>query len=242
MPVTTPSLRSVTSQYAGATDTPQEEGLEEGGRVVAALGGLVDPGRGWTTPKVVVLVLVSCLMTALLTVTVQDRMSRPAEDSVDVGFLRDMIDHHEQAVQLGVIGSRTATDDDVAHFALEAVVLQQYEIGQMQAILEEWGYALGDPDRDVMAWMGMPTSLDNMPGMASDDQMRSYRDMTGPDANEAFLRLMYEHHRGGIHMAVYARDNAADQRVAELGGRMARNQIAEMHEYAAKAERLGFSL
>jgi uncharacterized protein (DUF305 family) len=203
---------------------------------------MFDPDSGWTTAKVVGLVVVTALVAVLLSLTLASRLDGPGADSVEVGFLQDMIHHHEQAVQLGVIGADTATDHDVSHFALEAVVTQQYEIGYMQAILEEWGFGTGDADRTAMAWMDMPTELTNMPGMASPEELRAYRDTTGAEADAGFLRLMTEHHRGGVHMAEYARDNASDERVVALAERMAANQAAEIREYAAKAERLGITL
>lgn len=226
----------MTSPTAPAQDDDEASGP------AAAVGSLMDPDSGWTTAKVVVLVVVTSLVAVMLTLAVSSRFGSPSEDSVDVGFMQDMIQHHEQAVQLGILGSENASDRDVVHFAREAIVAQQYEIGYMEAILEDWGDGLGDPDGEVMRWMDMPTTLDQMPGMASDDDLAAFRDARGADADAAFLRLMSEHHRGGIHMAEYAADHASDERVVSLAERMARNQAAEIREYAAHAERLGITL
>jgi len=242
-PPGTPSLGAVTTeqdiQEAAAEPAPEDD---EHGRAARAVSQMFDPAAGWTTAKVVLLVLVSSVVVALLAVTLSDRVERRGEGSVEVGFLQDMLFHHEQAVQLGVVGSQLASDPDVSHFALEAVVAQQYEIGYMEAILEEWGHGHGDPDRTAMAWMDMPTSLDRMPGMATDEELRAFRASSGAEADAAFLRLMNEHHRGGVHMAEYAAEHATDERVRSLAERMARNQRAEMGEYAAQAERLGIAL
>jgi uncharacterized protein (DUF305 family) len=213
-----------------------------GSRSAAALGSLVDPDTGWTTAKVVVLLVATSLVAVMLALTAADRFGSRSADSVEVGFLQDMIHHHEQAVRLGVVGVERSVDPGVAHFALEAIIAQQYEIGYMEAILEEWGHGTGDIDRQAMVWMNMPTSLSNMPGMASEDEVRAYRDMTGPESDAQFLRLMTAHHRGGLHMAEYARDNADDERVVDLADRMARNQAAEVAEYSATAERLGITI
>ena len=219
-----------------------DEGAGAAERMAARLGGAFDPAAGWTTPKVVLLVVVAAVMSVLVALTAADRVSTPGEDSVDVGFLRDMIHHHEQAIQLGVLGNANAGDEHVAHFALEAIITQQYEIGYMEALLDDWGHDKGDPDRDSMVWMNMPTPIEYMPGMAPQAELDRFRDLSGRDADEAFLRLMTEHHRGGIHMANYARDHAADERVAELAGRMSRNQSAEIAEYAARARALDLAL
>jgi uncharacterized protein (DUF305 family) len=112
----------------------------------------------------------------------------------------------------------------------------------MESILEKWGHRPGEPGRQAMGWMGMSTPLEEMPGMAAEQDVRRFRDLTGIEADEAFLRLMNEHHRGGVHMAEHARDHAADPRVVDLAERMAANQSAEMNEYRRAAERLGIEL
>ena len=63
-----------------------------------------------------------------------------------------MIAHHGQAVQLGAIGAETATDPDVAGFSLDAVIAEQYQVGDMTSLLEDWGYGTGDPT--VTPWPG----------------------------------------------------------------------------------------
>jgi len=196
----------------------------------------------WSTPKVVGLVAVVAVLGVVLALMLQPRFDTPAQDSADVGFLQDMIDHHEQAVQLGLVASDSATDHTVKHFGIEAIVAQQYEVGYMTSLLEDWGYGTGDADRDAMAWMGMPTSVEQMPGMASTQEMAEFRKSTGSDVDITFMRLMIAHHRGGVHMAEDAMANATDERVRALAARMAKNQRAEIAEYEARAEKLGFVL
>jgi uncharacterized protein (DUF305 family) len=198
--------------------------------------------EGWSTAKVAGLVLAVALVAVMMTAVVVDRRSGQAADSVDVGFLQDMVHHHEQAIQLGLIGADTTTDHTVRHFAIETLVSQQWELGYMTALLEEWGHGTGDLDRDAMAWMGMPTELDRMPGMIPEERMRAFRDLTGPAADREFLRLMTEHHEGGLHMAADAAERASDPRVRDLAARMADKQRKEIVEYTGRARQLGFDL
>jgi len=194
--------------------------------------------------KVVGLVAAVAFLAIVGTIVVQQRTGVPSEDSVDVGFLQDMIAHHGQAVQLGTIASQTAADPTVARFGLEAVTSQQYEVGYMTALLEDWGLGTNDAsdDREAMAWMGMGMSVGSMPGMASADQLEAFRTMTGDQTDAEFLRLMSDHHRGGFTMARTAADKAADPRVRALATRIANNQGAELREYEALADRLGVQL
>lgn len=224
---------STDTEPAGADPTiSDDEPADEGASGAGGMGP-------W---KVLGLVAAVMIVAVLGTIVVQQRVGTPSEDSVDVGFFQDMIAHHGQAVQLGAIGTQTATDPDVRGFALDAVIAQQYEVGYMTAILEDWGYGTGDPDRDAMAWMGTPTSVDDMAGMLPAETVEQFSEMTGDEANAEFLRLMTEHHRGGLHMAEYAVDHASDPRVKALAQRIVSTQQAELNEYQMAADRLGITL
>ncbi len=192
--------------------------------------------------QIVVLTVLIAVVAGFAAVVGNNALSTPGEDSVDVGFLQDMIAHHQQAVQLGAIGAEISTDPITRHFAQEALITQQYEVGYMTAILESWGYGTGDLDRDAMKWMGVPVHLSGMPGMLSPEQIADYQELSGDEADIAFLRLMAQHHRGGLHMADYTAKHGSDERVRALAGRIAMNQKAELAEYARAAKSLGFAL
>jgi uncharacterized protein (DUF305 family) len=197
---------------------------------------------GWSTAKVVGLLAAVVFVAVLLALALQSRFDGQPADSVDVGFLQDMIAHHEQAIQLGLLGVHNADDDDVSHFAQESIVAQQWEIGYMTALLEDWGHGTGDTDRDTMSWMDMSTPVEAMPGMATAEEMAAFRTASGDEADEMFLQLMSRHHAGGIHMAEEAAEHASDDRVRALAERMAFNQQREIDEYRAKAAGLGVEL
>jgi uncharacterized protein (DUF305 family) len=165
----------------------------------------------------------------------------PSNSSVDVGFLQDMIDHHEQAVEMARITlDKPDVNPVVRGFAEEIVLLQQREIGLMDAQLDAWGKVRGDLDRQAMGWMGMvPTSVQTMPGMQSDDTIAALRAASGADADRLFLTMMRDHHRGGVHMAEYASEHAGSSRVRNLASMMARVQSGEIDEYTGVLRQLG---
>lgn len=197
---------------------------------------------GWTTAKVVGLVAIAVFMAVLVALAAQSRFDGEAADSVDVGFMQDMISHHEQAIQMGLLGVENVGDEGVRHFAQETIVAQQWEIGYMTALLEDWGFGTGDADRDTMVWMDMPTPVANMPGMASEDEMDAFARMSGAEADAEFLRLMTAHHQGGVHMAEAAAATANDERVIALATRMEAKQRREVEEYRRQAEAMGIEL
>ena len=90
----------------------------------------------------------------------------PGKDSSVVGFLYDMISHHEQAVAMSQIELANGTDPNVRVFADEIMRFQSYGIGLMERFLEEWGHSRYDAPEFAMQWMDDPVPRDSMPGMA----------------------------------------------------------------------------
>lgn len=196
----------------------------------------------WSTPMVAGLAVLLTLLLVGGGILVRQRMVTPGEGSVDVGFMQDMSSHHSQAVEIASIGAENATDPEVRAFAREVLIFQQYEIGYMEALLEGWGQWPYEQQRTAMQWMGMSSPVDQMPGMQPDAKVEALRFVTGPAADAEFLRVMTDHHRGGIHMAEYAATHAQDDRVRSLAQRMATQQQGEIADYERAARRLGLDI
>lgn len=196
------------------------------------------PARGLGLGRAVLLALASVLLGIGVDRVLVASSDRPS--AVDIGFARDMIDHHDQAVQMAVATlKKPDIDPMVWMFASEILVYQRWEVGIMDTWLAGWGESRGDEDRVAMQWMGMGTPVGQMPGMQSDAQMAALRAATGSEADRLFLVMMREHHLGGVHMAEAAADGASDERVRDLARRMALNQRTEANEYTALLQRLG---
>lgn len=170
------------------------------------------------------------------------RPDRPDADSVDVGFVRDMIDHHDNGVLMAESIVQTPDVDPVVRtFAREVVRWQRWEVGMMDGWLRDWGWERGDPDRTAMTWMGMAVPADRMPGMQDDDALDRLREATGREADRLFLTMMREHHEAGVHMAEQAARHAGRAKVRDLAQLMATNQAGEIREYDLALQRLGLA-
>ena len=162
---------------------------------------------------------------------VAERVQRPpALASVDVGFLRDMSDHHDQAVQLALVELAHGESPVLTGFALDVVASQRYEIGLMEARLRDWGHGRGDLPREAMAWMGHAVPMEQMPGMASAEDLAAFTAARGRAADEMFIDLMTEHHRGGLHRAEEAWAEAETVQVRDLAERIAKLQRLEIRD------------
>lgn len=162
--------------------------------------------------------------------------------AADVGFLRDMIVHHEQAVEMSKIVIGSDLPAGAQSFVVEVISDQRYEIGLMETILRRWNVSTEVPGGGAMAWMGAPVDVEAMPGMATGADLSALADTTGPRAAEAWFQLMSVHHQGGLAMAEAAKGSAEDAGVKALARRIARNQRIEINEYAAAATRIGVSV
>jgi uncharacterized protein (DUF305 family) len=197
-----------------------------------------EPPGGLSWPRVVVLGAALMFLGFALAVFLQ-RDRHPGDGSVDVGFLRDMSSHHEQALGMAQLELVNGSDPAALSFAREILIFQSKEVGSMERLLATWGTGRGDPDREAMAWMGMGSPVDRMPGMATEEEMDALRDAQGTEADALFFELMARHHVGGIHMAEYAAAEAGTEDVRNYAAVVGRNQAIEVNEFAQTAERLG---
>jgi uncharacterized protein (DUF305 family) len=166
----------------------------------------------------------------------------PGADSADVGFLQDMITHHQQAIEVSLLELAYGEDPTVRSFASDVRNFQSYEIGLMTQKLAGWGFTPSDRSDQAMAWMDMPVPVDQMPGLLSDDEMAEISEARGTELDQLFLEKMAEHHRGGIHMAQAATQLVDDDEVRDLAERMVRNQSSEINEYRGTAQAKGFDI
>jgi uncharacterized protein (DUF305 family) len=90
-----------------------------------------------------------------------------------------------------------------------------------------------------MVWMSEPSTVAEMPGMQDPDEIAALAAARGPEADARFFELMTAHHLGGVHMADFAADNAATERIRDFAAAVSYNQSIEVVEYEGAVERLG---
>ena len=123
----------------------------------------------------------------------------PIGSSPEVGFARAMAFHHAQAVEMGQLLYDRTDDDEMRILALDMLLVQQYQIGEMGAWVSLWGPPTSENEAG-MAWMGMPADAP-MPGMATPEELNRLRTLKGVETDALFMQLMIPHHRSGVEMA-----------------------------------------
>jgi uncharacterized protein (DUF305 family) len=192
-------------------------------------------------PQALALAVVLCVISGLIGWRVA-QPSHPGRNSVDVGFLGDMQTHHLQALELSYGYLEHGSNPVLRQIAREIITDQAIEIGQMRSVLGSWGLPSSrSPTARAMAWMHEPyPSAQQMPGMASSQDLQALRDAQGPQADEMFTRLMIRHHDGGIHMSDYAAAFAQTPNVRNFARGISSSQRSEIDELNRIRQQLGF--
>lgn len=158
--------------------------------------------------------------------------------AVDVGFLADMSDHHEQARTLAIIAADRTTDETVRDLSRRELIDGQYELGMLHQSLAGLDAGPGDPSRIAGAWMGAGVPVGSLPGMATAEQVQALAGARGDQVELLFVSLMVQHHRGAVTMADSARARAENEHVRRLASVLADRHAAQVREYEVLQARL----
>lgn len=196
-------------------------------------------GATWPLVALVAVVALALVGAGLVVSGVVPVRVVPAEGSAEAGFARDMSTHHAQAVQMAEL-IRTRTEDaELRTIAADIALTQQAQIGWMSGWLDVWRLP-AHSSADPMAWMhddgvgamamddGGTADAVPMPGMAAGAEVARLRDAEGVAAERLFLRLMIDHHRGGVDMAEAVLERSDNVQVRRLAEAIVVSQEAEI--------------
>lgn len=125
----------------------------------------------------------------------------PGHTPADVRFMRDMIVHHAQALEMARLVPERAASHGVRMLAERITVSQQDEIAMMQAWLRAHGEAApeaGGHHAHQHHMAGADSA--EMPGMATPEEMARLAAASGAEFDRLFLELMIRHHEGALVM------------------------------------------
>jgi uncharacterized protein (DUF305 family) len=166
-----------------------------------------------------------------------------AFNNVDVMFVRMMIPHHQQAVEMATLARTRAADPQVKQLAARITAEQNSEIATMKKWLTAWGQPTMMPSAPpsmpggmmpsampsgMMPSGAMPSGMPRMPGMMSSADMAKLKAATGKDFDKLFLQTMIAHHKGAIQIARVEQTNGSNPDAKALGSRMIKEQQAEI--------------
>ncbi|MFC0033004.1 DUF305 domain-containing protein [Micromonospora chaiyaphumensis] len=142
----------------------------------------------------------------------------PRYNGLDVWYVRMMIPHHQQAVEMASLAPDRAADPRVRAVADRIRAAQGPEIG----VLRGW---LGA--RDLPAEVA-GHDHGTMRGMQSAEAVRQLAAARGADFDRLFVRMMTAHHEGAVIMSTDLLKVGADQTLQEFANAVAVEQSAEI--------------
>lgn len=166
------------------------------------------------------LALLALAVLGLAAVLALPRLVTPREGSTEVRFVREMIQHHAQAVDMATRIRDRSGDRVLRSLALDIMLSQQEQIGQMRGWLTLWGLPWGG--------QGMTAEHARMMGMATPAELNSLDTQPVSEAEKTFLQLMIRHHRGALEMLKPALGNGVRPEVQALARQIQAAQGGEI--------------
>ncbi|WP_030544202.1 DUF305 domain-containing protein [Streptomyces albus] len=144
-------------------------------------------------------------------------------NAADVRFVRMMIVHHRQALDMAALAKEHADSGSVRRIARRIAAAQGPEIGA----LEGWLDRRGEPSEEKEGH-GHGHEHASMPGMATEAELDRLAAARGHAFDELFVKLMITHHQGAVTMATEVLKEGNDVLVEEMATDMSVQQTAEI--------------
>lgn len=170
----------------------------------------------------------------------QNSISSDEPNAAEIGFAQDMSVHHQQAIEMSFLMREKTDNQEIRGFAFDIINTQANQRGMMLGWLEMWGKPLSTTAQPMSWMMEDMSAMDHsqmttgftpgayMPGMATSEEMRTFAEATGAEAEQLFLELMIRHHQGGVMMADGVIKRSDNETVTRLAQTMVNGQQAEI--------------
>jgi uncharacterized protein (DUF305 family) len=143
-----------------------------------------------------------------------------SKEEYDQSYMRRMMAHHAQGIELAGIGVERASDPHLRNLARLMAASQKGE----NRIFAQWWQSWFGPVSAICS----PDEMASMPGMLSRDELASARRTDESAFDLLFVRLMTAHHAGAIRMADEAIRKAGDLRLKLMAQGIRHNQRGEI--------------
>lgn len=136
----------------------------------------------------------------------------------DVYFVRMMIPHHTQALEMAVLAPDRTTHPRLLAIAGRIRAAQLPEIAYMRSWLAARSLSVDDPGHDHTT----------MPGMQARDRIEALTAARGDAFDRLFIDMMISHHQGAIKMATDVMGAGKNDDVEDLANNIAAEQDIEI--------------
>lgn len=160
--------------------------------------------------------------------------------AVDKAFVRQMVPHHEMAVDMAEMAQKSGEHDEIKQLADEVISAQNEEITELKAIAKDLGVTPDEPMGDDASMKHGGMTADAKTLGLSMEQMGMSMDMTSLESadpfDKAFIDQMTVHHQGAVAMAkaeLAGGENAELKKIARAIVSAQEKEIAELAQWKA---------
>ncbi|PRY58787.1 uncharacterized protein (DUF305 family) [Knoellia remsis] len=153
-------------------------------------------------------------------------VTTPTVNPADAKFYQDMIVHHSQAIVMVESVKDRLTDTQVKGLAERIAAEQEPEVAAMAAWLKERKQDV--PPQATNPRLGDHSAHAGMPGMATPAQMKQLSTVSGPAADQLFLKLMITHHEGALKMVEEQQAKGTDEYVGDISSEIYTTQSVQI--------------
>ena len=132
-------------------------------------------------------------------------------------FLKEMIHHHESAVEMAKLATTNTKRVELNKFGNEIIAAQKAEIDQMTEWLKKDGESAG--------------AMEQMPGM--DMMMKGMEELKkakDADFDKMFLTMMRDHHKGAVEMSKLVGERSDRADLKQLANKIIADQTKEIQQ------------
>ena len=162
-------------------------------------------------------------------------VAHAAANDTDRAFVREMIPHHQMAVEMADMAKTDGEHKKIRALAARIVTAQTAEIRTLRKIAKSLGVTPEKEPADGKMSETMMRDLDTLgvtpeeSGMAMDMHELHH----AKPFDKAFIDMMIPHHAGAIRMARAERAKGTDSRLRKLASAIIRDQAKEIRQMNA---------
>jgi uncharacterized protein (DUF305 family) len=139
-------------------------------------------------------------------------------NQADATFIRMMIPHHRQALEMAALAPDRAKHPQIRAVASRITAAQKSEVEFFRSWLRQRGLSEDEAGHNHAG----------MKGMQPPEAMRALAGLSGDAFDKTFVDMMVAHHEGAIAMATDVLGAGLDERVEDLATGLAAEQSAEI--------------
>jgi uncharacterized protein (DUF305 family) len=152
-----------------------------------------------------------------------DATGEEAYHDADLEFLRGMVPHHEEAVEMARLVPDRTDRPELNELAEDIIAAQEAEIAQMEQLLADAGADRDGAGHDM-------DGMNGMEGMMGEEEMERLAGLEGVEFDLAFVDMMIAHHEGAITASERVIAEGQNPQVRQLAEEIIAEQRAEIDQ------------